>query len=119
CLGEALWKALGMKKGIERFGFMLPMDDSLAQVAIDLGGRAGLVWNVRFIREKIGEMPTELFYHFFKSFSDSAMCNLNIKSEGMNEHHMAEALFKAFARALRIAVRQTGSGILPTTKGIL
>ncbi|HUW94062.1 MAG TPA: bifunctional histidinol-phosphatase/imidazoleglycerol-phosphate dehydratase HisB [Bacteroidales bacterium] len=119
CLGEALWKALGGKKGIERYGFMLPMDDSLAQVAIDLGGRAGLVWNVHFIREKIGEMPTELFYHFFKSFSDTAMCNLNIKAEGVNEHHMAEALFKAFARALRMAVRQTGSGILPTTKGIL
>lgn len=118
-LGDVLNKALGSKRGIERYGFTLPMDDSLASVAIDFGGRAWLVWDVNFRREMIGEMPTEMFYHFFKSFSDSAKCNLNIKAEGVNEHHMIEAVFKAFARALNMAVRRTDSNKIPSTKGSL
>ena len=100
-LGEAMTKALGDKRGIERYGFLLPMDESLAQVAIDFSGRGEFVWQAEFKREKIGEMPTELFYHFFKSFSDSARCNLHIKVEGINEHHKIEAIFKAFASADR------------------
>ncbi len=117
-LGEAFLKALGDKRGIERYGFCLPMDDCLAQVAIDFGGRPWLVWDAEFKREKIGEMPTEMFYHFFKSFSDTAKCNLNIKAEGTNEHHKIEAIFKAFAKAIKMAVKKEGNE-LPSTKGIL
>jgi len=117
-LGEAILKALGGKKGIERYSFMLPMDDCLAQVALDFGGRPWLVWEVEFMREKVGEMPSELFFHFFKSFSDNAKCNLNIKCEGQNEHHKIEAIFKAFAKAVRIAVKQTENYNLPTTKEV-
>ena len=118
-LGEAVLKALGGKKGIERYSFVLPMDDCLAQVALDFGGRPWLVWDVKFLREKVGEMPTELFFHFFKSFSDNAKCNLNIKAEGQNEHHKIEAIFKAFAKAIKLAVKQTDNFNLPTTKGSL
>jgi imidazoleglycerol-phosphate dehydratase / histidinol-phosphatase len=118
-LGEAMLKALGGKKGIERYSFLLPMDDCLAQIALDFGGRPWLVWDVEFKREKIGEMPTELFFHFFKSFSDNAKCNLNIKGEGENEHHKIEAIFKAFARSIKMAVKQTDNFKLPTTKGSL
>jgi imidazoleglycerol-phosphate dehydratase/histidinol-phosphatase len=118
-LGEAILKALGGKKGIERYGFTLPMDDCLAQVALDFGGRPWLVWDANFLREKIGEMPTELIYHFFKSFSDSSKCNLNIKAEGENEHHKTEAIFKAFAKSLKMAVKQTDTYSLPSTKGKL
>ena len=117
-LGEALLQAVGNKKGMERYGFVLPMDDCLAQVAIDLGGRSWLVWDVTFTREKIGEMPTEMFYHFFKSFSDAAKCNLNIKAEGTNEHHKIESIFKAFAKCLKMAVkRNVDSNLIPSTKG--
>ena len=118
-LGEAMMKALGSKKSIERYGFVLPMDDCLAHVALDFGGRPWLVWDVKFMREKVGEMPTELFYHFFKSFSDSAKCNLNIKADGQNEHHKIEAIFKAFAKAVKMAVKQTDNFNVPTTKGSL
>lgn len=117
-LGEAFLKALGDKRGIERYGFTLPMDDCLAQVAIDFGGRPWLVWEAEFKREKIGEMPTEMFYHFFKSFSDTAKCNLNIKAEGTNEHHKIESIFKAFAKTVKMAVKKEGNE-LPSTKGIL
>ena len=117
-LGEAFSIALGNKRGIERYGFCLPMDDCLAQVAIDFGGRPWLVWEAEFKREKIGEMPTEMFYHFFKSFSDTAKCNLNMKAEGTNEHHKIEALFKAFAKAIKMAVKKEGNQ-LPSTKGVL
>ncbi len=117
-LGEAFAKALGDKRGIERYGFCLPMDDCLAQVAIDFGGRPWLVWDAEFKREKIGEMPTEMFHHFFKSFSDSARCNLNIKAEGTNEHHKIEAIFKAFAKSIKMAVKKEGNQ-LPSTKGVL
>jgi imidazoleglycerol-phosphate dehydratase/histidinol-phosphatase len=117
-LGEAFLKALGDKRGIERYGFCLPMDDCLAQVAIDFGGRPWLVWEAEFKREKIGEMPTEMFYHFFKSFSDTAKCNLNIKAEGTNEHHKIEAIFKALAKAIKMAVKKEGN-LLPSTKGLL
>ena len=118
-LGEAFSKALGNKKGIERYGFLLPMDDCLAQVAIDFGGRPWLVWDTNFNREKIGEMPTEMFIHFFKSFSDAAKCNLNIKAEGDNEHHKIEAIFKAFAKAVKMAVSKTNNYSIPSTKGTL
>ncbi|HMR84558.1 MAG TPA: bifunctional histidinol-phosphatase/imidazoleglycerol-phosphate dehydratase HisB [Niabella sp.] len=119
-LGEAFQLALGNKAGIERYGFLLPMDDVLAQVAIDFGGRPWLVWNATFKREKIGEMPTEMFYHFFKSFSDAAKCNLNIKAEGENEHHKIEAIFKGLAKAIKMAVKRTpGNEQLPSTKGLL
>ncbi len=118
-LGEAFLQALGTKKGIERYGFLLPMDDCLAQVAVDFGGRAWLVWDASFTREKIGRVPTEMFSHFFKSFSDHARCNLNIKAEGVNEHHKIEAVFKAFAKALRAAVAKTGNDNIPSTKGTL
>jgi imidazoleglycerol-phosphate dehydratase / histidinol-phosphatase len=118
--GEALAKAMGDKKGIERYGFLLPMDDCLAQVAIDFGGRNWIVWEAAFKREKIGEMPTEMFFHFFKSFSDAAKCNLNIKAEGENEHHKIESIFKAFAKAIKMAVkRDVNNNSLPSTKGIL
>ena len=119
-LGEVFAKALGDKKGIERYGFCLPMDDCLAQVAIDFGGRNWIVWDAEFKREKIGEMPTEMFFHFFKSFSDAAKCNLNIKAEGENEHHKIEAIFKAFAKAIKMAVkRDVNNMVLPSTKGLL
>ncbi|MFA7116954.1 MAG: bifunctional histidinol-phosphatase/imidazoleglycerol-phosphate dehydratase HisB [Bacteroidales bacterium] len=116
-LGEAFSKALGNKKGIERYGFLLPMDDCLAQVAIDFGGRSWLVWQAKFTREKIGEMPTEMFMHFFKSFSDAAKCNLNIKADGDNEHHKIEAIFKAFAKAIKMAVSKNNNYSIPSTKG--
>ena len=119
-LGEVFSKALGSKLGIERYGFCLPMDDCLAQVALDFGGRNWLVWDADFKREKIGEMPTEMFLHFFKSFSDGAKANINIKAEGINEHHKIEAIFKTFAKALKAAVkRDTEKMILPSTKGML
>ena len=119
-LGEVFATALGDKKGIERYGFCLPMDDCLAQVAIDFGGRNWIVWDAEFKREKIGEMPTEMFFHFFKSFSDAAKCNLNIKAEGQNEHHKIEAIFKAFAKAIKMAVkRDVNNMVLPSTKGVL
>jgi imidazoleglycerol-phosphate dehydratase/histidinol-phosphatase len=119
-LGEVFATALGNKKGIERYGFCLPMDDCLAQAAIDFGGRNWIVWDAEFNREKIGEMPTEMFYHFFKSFSDAAKCNLNIKAEGQNEHHKIEAIFKAFAKAIKMAVkRDVDKMVLPSTKGVL
>ena len=119
-LGEAFAAALGSKLGIERYGFCLPMDDCLAQVAIDFGGRNWLVWEAEFTREMIGQMPTEMFIHFFKSFSDGAKANLNIKAEGTNEHHKIEAIFKAFAKAIKAAVkRDLDKMILPSTKGSL
>tara|TARA_B100000989_G_scaffold273575_1_gene231830 strand:+ start:1071 stop:2198 length:1128 start_codon:yes stop_codon:yes gene_type:complete len=117
-LGEAFSKALGNKLGMERYGFCLPMDDCLAQVAIDFGGRNWLVWKATFKREKIGKMPTEMFIHFFKSFSDGAKANINIKAEGNNEHHKIEAIFKAFAKAIKMAIkRDPDKMILPSTKG--
>ena len=119
-LGEAFIKALGDKRGIERYAFCLPMDDCLAQVALDFGGRNWIVWEAAFKREKIGEMPTEMFFHFFKSFSDASKCNLNIKAEGDNEHHKIEAIFKAFAKSIKAAVkRDTNNMSLPSTKGVL
>ncbi|MEY2670951.1 MAG: Histidine biosynthesis bifunctional protein HisB : Histidinol-phosphatase 3 [Bacteroidota bacterium] len=119
-LGEVFAKALGNKLGIERYGFCLPMDDCLSQVAIDFGGRNWLVWETEFKREMVGKMPTEMFYHFFKSFSDGAKANINIKAEGTNEHHKIEAIFKAFAKAIKVAVkRDTDKMILPSTKGML
>jgi len=119
-LGEAFAKALGNKAGINRYGFLLPMDDSLAQVAIDFGGRRWLVWDAKFSREKIGDMPTEMFFHFFKSFSDAAKCNLNIKVEGDNEHHKSESIFKALAKSIKMAVKRDVENMgLPTTKGVL
>lgn len=118
--GEALLKGLGDKRGMERYGYTLPMDDCLAQVAIDFGGRSWLVWETEFHREKIGEMPTEMFYHFFKSFSDASKCNLNIKAEGINEHHKIEAIFKAFSRSVKMAIKRDPlNKSLPTTKGVL
>ncbi|HYE56669.1 MAG TPA: bifunctional histidinol-phosphatase/imidazoleglycerol-phosphate dehydratase HisB [Chitinophagaceae bacterium] len=119
-LGEAFAKALSDKRGIERYGFALPMDEAEAKVLIDFGGRNWIVWNAEFRREKIGEMPTEMFFHFFKSFSDAAKCNLNIECRGENEHHKIEAIFKAFAKAIRMAVkRDPMSNYLPSTKGVL
>ncbi len=119
-LGEVFAKALGNKLGIERYGFCLPMDDCLAQVAIDFGGRNWLVWEAEFKREMIGQMPTEMFFHFFKSFTDGAKANLNIKAEGTNEHHKIESIFKAFAKAIKVAMkRDTEKMILPSTKGML
>ena len=119
-LGESFAKALGHKKGIERYGFTLPMDESLAQVALDFGGRSWLVWEAEFKREMVGQMPTEMFYHFFKSFADGAKANLNIKAEGMNEHHKIESIFKGFAKAIKMAIkRDADKMILPSTKGTL
>jgi imidazoleglycerol-phosphate dehydratase/histidinol-phosphatase len=120
-LGEAFLKALGDKKGTNRYGFLLPMDEALAQVAIDFSGRPWLVWDASFKREKIGEMPTEMFYHFFKSFSDTSKCNLNIKCEGDNEHHKIEAIFKGFAKSIKMAVKRNLNEMnsLPSTKGVL
>jgi imidazoleglycerol-phosphate dehydratase / histidinol-phosphatase len=119
-LGEAFGLALGDKLGIERYGFCLPMDDCLAQVAIDFGGRAWLMWDAKFKREMIGKMPTEMFFHFFKSFADGAKANLNIKAEGHNEHHKIEAIFKAFAKAIKVAIKRDPEKlVLPSTKGQL
>lgn len=119
-LGEAFAQALVDKKGMERYGFALPMDEAEAKVLIDFGGRNWIVWNAEFNREKIGEMPTEMFFHFFKSFSDGAKCNLNIECKGENEHHKIEAIFKAFAKAIRMAVKRDPlSNYLPSTKGVL
>mgnify|MGYP003667989999 CR=1 FL=1 len=119
-LGELFAKTLGNKLGIERYGFYLPMDDCLAQVGIDFGGRNWLVWEAEFKREMVGKMPTEMFFHFFKSFTDGAKCNLNIKAEGTNEHHKIEAIFKAFAKAIKMSVkRDVDKMILPSTKGML
>jgi imidazoleglycerol-phosphate dehydratase/histidinol-phosphatase len=119
-LGEAFNVALANKMGIERYGFTLPMDDCLAQVAIDFGGRSWIEWHAEFKREKIGDMPTEMFFHFFKSFSDAARCNLNIKAEGENEHHKIESIFKALAKAIKLAVRRDINNLqLPSTKGTL
>lgn len=119
-LGELFNQVLGNKLGIERYGFCLPMDDCLAQVAIDFGGRNWLVWETEFKREMIGKMPTEMFMHFFKSFTDGAKCNLNILANGTNEHHKIEAIFKAFAKAIKMAVkRDLDKMILPSTKGML
>jgi len=119
-LGEAFAKALGDKRGIERYGFLLPMDDCLAQAAIDFGGRPWLVWKVKFKRNKIGDVPTEMFEHFFKSFTDAAKCNLNFKAKGDNEHHKIESVFKAFAKAIKMAVkRDINNNHLPSTKGML
>lgn len=119
-LGEAFAKALADKRGMERYGFALPMDEAEAKVLIDFGGRNWIVWNAEFKREKIGEMPTEMFFHFFKSFSDAAKCNLNIECKGENEHHKIEAIFKAFAKAIKMAVKRDPlSNYLPSTKGVL
>ncbi len=118
-MGETFLEALGSKKGIERYGFLLPMDDCLSQVAIDFGGRPWLVWDADFKRKMIGEMPAEMFMHFFKSFSDGAKCNLNIKAEGENEHHKIESIFKGFAKAIKMAVRKTNDFSIPSTKGTL
>ena len=120
-LGEAFLQAIGDKKGINRYGFLLPMDEALAQVAIDFSGRPWLVWEAEFEREKVGDMPTEMFRHFFKSFSDTSKCNLNIKVTGDNEHHKIEAIFKAFAKAIKMAVKRDPDEIntLPSTKGTL
>lgn len=118
-LGDAFLEALGRKKGIERYGFLLPMDDCLTQVALDFGGRPWLVWDANFKREMIGDMPTEMFMHFFKSFSDTAKCNLNIKAEGDNEHHKIESVFKAFAKAIKLAVTKSNTNAIPSTKGVL
>lgn len=126
-LGEAFSLALADKRGLERYGFegptgdfLLPMDDVLARAAIDFGGRSWLIWEAEFLREKVGDMPTEMFFHFFKSFTDTARCNLNLRVEGKNEHHKIEALFKAFARAIKMAVKRDPENLaLPTTKGVL
>lgn len=119
-LGQALAQALGNKAGIQRYGFCLPMDDALAQVAIDFGGRSWIEWQASFTREKVGDMPTEMFFHFFKSFADAARCNLNIKAEGDNEHHKIEAIFKALAKAIKMAItKDPNSNVLPSTKGVL
>ena len=119
-LGEAIYKALGDKRGIERYGYSLPMDDCLAQVALDFGGRSWIEWDAEFKREKIGDMPTEMFFHFFKSLSDSSKSNIHIKAEGDNEHHKIEAIFKAFAKSIKMAVKRDISNMqLPSTKGII
>ena len=118
-LGSVIAEALGKKKGIERYSFVLPMDESLASVAVDFGGRPWLTWDVKFDREMIGEMPTEMFSHFFKSFTDTAKCSLNIKASGSNEHHMAESIFKAFARTIGMAVKRTGDYSIPSSKGTI
>ncbi len=120
-LGDAFTIALGDKKGVSRYGFLLPMDDALAHVAIDFGGRPWIVWDLEFKREKIGDVPTEMFYHFFKSFTDTAKCNLNVKAEGKNEHHIIEAVFKGFAKAIKMAVWRNENELdsIPSTKGSL
>lgn len=119
CIGEAFSRAAGSRKGIERYSFVLPMDDCQASVAVDMGGRPWLVWDAEFHGENTGAVPNEMFHHFFKSFCDNAKCNLNIKAEGTNDHHKIESIFKAFARALKGALSRTGTGAVPSTKGIL
>jgi len=119
-LGECLYRALGSKRGIERYGYAVTMDDCLCQVCLDFGGRPWLVWDAEFHRERIGEMPTEMFLHFFKSLSDAARMNLHVRAEGQNEHHKIEGIFKALARALRMAVRRDVYHFeLPSSKGVL
>jgi imidazoleglycerol-phosphate dehydratase/histidinol-phosphatase len=119
-LGEAFARAIGNKRGMERYGFALPMDDAEAKVLVDFGGRNWLVWNAYFGRERIGDVPTEMFYHFFKSFSDAAKCNLNIECIGDNEHHKIETIFKAFAKAIKMAIKKDPlKDYLPSTKGVL
>jgi imidazoleglycerol-phosphate dehydratase/histidinol-phosphatase len=119
-LGEAFAAALSDKRGIERYGYALPMDDAEARVLLDFGGRSWIVWDAEFRRERVGDVPTEMFFHFFKSFSDAARCNLHVACRGDNEHHKIEAVFKAFARALRMAVRRDpADDSLPSTKGML
>ena len=118
-LGEAFKEALGDKKGIDRYGFLLPMDESLAEVAIDFSGRPTLVWNATFTREFVGEMPTEMFQHFFKSFVDTAACTLHIRCDGENEHHKIEAIFKAFGHAVAMAIKANGKDEVPSSKGVL
>lgn len=118
-LGEAFKEALGDKRGIERYGFLLPMDESLAEVAIDFSGRPTLVWNATFTREFVGEMPTEMFQHFFKSFVDTSACTLHIRCDGENEHHKIEAIFKAFGHAVGMAIKATGKDEIPSSKGVL
>lgn len=119
-LGEAFVQALGSKKGIERYGFLLPMDDCLAQVGIDFGGRPWIEWDVNFKRDIVGDLPTEMVFHFFKSFSDTSKCNLNVKAEGDNDHHKIESIFKAFAKAIKMAKRrEEGNSNIPSTKGVL
>ena len=119
-LGEAIVKALGDKRGIERYGFALPMDEAEAKVLIDFGGRNWIIWNADFSRERVGDVPTEMFFHFFKSFSDAAKCNLHIECRGENEHHKIEAIFKAFAKAIKMAVKKDPlKNYLPSTKGTL
>ena len=119
-LGECIYQAIGSKRGIERYGYALPMDDCLCQVCLDFGGRPWLVWDAEFRREKIGEMPTEMFLHFFKSLSDAAKMNLNIKAEGQNEHHKIEGIFKALARAIKMAIKRDIYNFeLPSSKGVL
>jgi imidazoleglycerol-phosphate dehydratase/histidinol-phosphatase len=118
-LGTAYSQALGDKRGLVRYGFLLPMDEALAQVAIDFSGRPWLVWDAEFKRERVGDLPTELFFHFFKSFTDNARCTLNIACAGSNEHHKIEAIFKAVAKAIRMAVARESSGLIPSTKGVL
>jgi imidazoleglycerol-phosphate dehydratase/histidinol-phosphatase len=119
-LGEAFNAAIGDKKGMERYGFALPMDDAEAKVLIDFGGRSWTLWNAHFHREKVGDMPTEMFYHFFKSFADAARCNINIECRGDNEHHKIEAIFKAFAKAIKMAIKKDPlKNYLPSTKGVL
>ena len=119
-LGETFTKALGDKRGIERYGFALPMDEAEAKVLLDFGGRNWLIWNTSFSRERLGDVPTEMFFHFFKSFSDAAKCNLNIECRGENEHHKIEAIFKAFAKAIKMAVKKDPlKNYLPSTKGVL
>jgi len=117
-LGQVMLEALGNKKGISRYGFVVPMDDAQARVALDFGGRPWFIWEAEFKREKVGDMPTELFSHFFKSFADAAKCNLHIEAKGDNEHHKIEAIFKAFARAIRMGIREIDD-LLPSTKGVL
>ena len=119
-LGEALTKALGNKRGIERYGFVLPMDESKAMVLMDLGGRIEFVWDVEFARERVGDVPTEMFWHFFRSLGAAMSCNLHVSAKGENDHHIAEGIFKAFARALKMAVRREQfSYTLPSSKGVL
>jgi imidazoleglycerol-phosphate dehydratase/histidinol-phosphatase len=118
-LGSAFSQALGDKRGLSRYGFLLPMDEALAQAAIDFSGRPWLVWEAEFRRERVGDLPTELFFHFFKSFTDNARCTLNIACTGDNEHHKIEAIFKAVAKAIKMALRRDESGAIPSTKGIL
>ncbi|NNE68913.1 MAG: bifunctional histidinol-phosphatase/imidazoleglycerol-phosphate dehydratase, partial [Rhodothermales bacterium] len=118
-LGTALKQALGDKRGIERYAFLLPMDEALAHLALDFGGRSHLAWDVPFSRDRVGDVPTEMWSHFFKSFCDAVACNLNVRASGENDHHVIEAVFKGLARCIRDAVRKTGSDRIPSSKGTL